>query len=195
MKSCTHPVPPLSFVSQNRQVLDCPNAKDRLRCNTGRRGVGCVCVPVCMYLGASSGCLSLCADVQWMWPRMWPHPWPGAAQQCIPAKKVGRRDRRCHHGGGQRRVSPLRPSPSPRGIRPGIAVDPSQVFRKRSRPFPGVCQELPPSRGFGSAPGGAGDGEFSPSGGRSRARRQVPATATAWAEGGWCLCIYLRTEV
>lgn len=27
------------------------------------------------------------------------------------------------------------------------------------------------------------------------ARRRVPAAPMAWAEGGWCLCIYLRTEV
>lgn len=43
------------LVFQNRQVPDCPNAKDRLHCNTSGRGVGCVCVPVCIYLGASSG--------------------------------------------------------------------------------------------------------------------------------------------
>lgn len=73
-----------SLVSQNRQVPVCPNAKDQLRCDTSRRGVGCVCVPVCIYLGASSGCLSLCADMRWTWP----YPWPGAARQCIPVKKV-----------------------------------------------------------------------------------------------------------
>lgn len=54
-----------------------------------------------------------------------------------------------------------------------------------------VSQELPQP----GAPGGAGDSRDSPSGGGPHPRRQVLAAAVAWPEGGWCLRIYLRTEV
>lgn len=69
---------------------------------------------------------------------------------------------------------------------------------QRCRPEPGlqgrgagVCQELPQSR----APGGVGNSRDSPGGGRPHTRRQVLAAAVARPEGGWCLRIYLRTEV
>lgn len=66
------------------------------------------------------------------------------------------------------------------------------------RPKPGlqgrgasVSQELPQSR----APGGAGNSGDSPGSGRPHTPRQVLAAAMAQPEGGWCLSIYLRTEV
>lgn len=54
-----------------------------------------------------------------------------------------------------------------------------------------VSQELSQSR----APGGASNSGDSPDGGRPHTRKQVLAAAVAQPEGGWCLCIYLRTEV
>ena len=128
------------LVSQNRQVPDCPNAKDQLRCDAGGRGLGCVCVPVCMYLGASSGCPSPRADMQWTWP----HPWPGAARQRIPREgaKEGT-------GGAIAAVASAGSAPpaTPFPVR-------CQAWR-RCRPEPGlhqrgagVSQELPQSRGF-----------------------------------------------
>lgn len=69
---------------------------------------------------------------------------------------------------------------------------------QRYRPKPGlqgrgasVCQELPQCR----APGGVGNSGDSPGGGRPHTPRQVLAAAVARPEGGWCLRIYLRTEV
>lgn len=42
------------------------------------------------------------------------------------------------------RASPLRPSPSPRGARPGIAVDLSQIFREEEPVFPRSCPNPEP---------------------------------------------------
>lgn len=66
---------------------------------------------------------------------------------------------------------------------------------KRRRHFLRVCQELPRFRGFSSAPGEAVTGASLPARGGILCSQAVPAAATARAEGGWCLCIYLRTKV
>lgn len=84
----------------------------------------------------------------------------------------------------------------PRGISPDVAVDLSQVFKGRRA---GISQERARScHGPGALVQALEEERVmvgTPGGGRSCARRRVPVAAMAQAEGGWCLCIYLRTEV